>query len=65
MKKSIYNKQDVEAAKIIDAFLPDKLFDAHMHITHRGPMYEVGTSFDDYYANIECFPKTEKCVVME
>ena len=28
-----------------------------MHITHRGPLYEVGTSFDDYYDNIKLFAK--------
>ena len=29
----LFNKYDLEAAKKLDAFLPDKLFDAHMHIS--------------------------------
>ncbi len=34
MKDYIYNKYDLEAAKILDDFLPQKLFDSHMHISH-------------------------------
>lgn len=29
-----FGQNDIETAKIIDAFLPDRLFDAHMHISH-------------------------------
>ena len=28
-----YTEYDLEAAKILDDFLPDKIFDAHMHIS--------------------------------
>ena len=28
----VYNRYDLEAAKILNDFLPDKLFDAHAHL---------------------------------
>ena len=31
--QSLYNKYDCEAIKILDDFLPDKIFDGHMHIS--------------------------------
>ncbi len=34
MKDNIYNAYDLEAAKILDDFLPPRLFDAHMHLSH-------------------------------
>ena len=30
---NLYSEHDLEAIKILDDFLPDKIFDAHMHIS--------------------------------
>ena len=60
MRESIYNNHDIEAAKIIDDFLPDKLFDAHMHITHLDSLYDGRKSFDDYYDDIKLFAKNRE-----
>lgn len=52
MKDHILNKYDKEAAKILDAFLPDKLFDAHMHISlypFDGMNY---FGFEEYYRDM-------------
>ena len=32
IQNGVYNAYDLEAAKILDSFLPDKLFDAHAHL---------------------------------
>lgn len=32
IRNGIYNQYDLEAAKILDDFLPDKIFDAHAHL---------------------------------
>ena len=32
MKNGIYNQYDLEAAKILEDFLPDQIFDAHAHL---------------------------------
>ena len=32
IQNGVYNAYDLEAAKILDCFLPDKLFDAHAHL---------------------------------
>ena len=29
----VYNKYDLEAIRILDDFLPDRIFDRHMHIS--------------------------------
>ncbi len=34
MQNNVYTPYDLEAAKILDDFLPEKLFDAHSHISH-------------------------------
>lgn len=34
MKNNVYSKYDLEAAKILDDFLPEKMFDAHSHVSH-------------------------------
>lgn len=31
-QNGVYNQYDLEAAKILNDFLPDKLFDAHAHL---------------------------------
>ena len=53
MTNFAYGKYDVEAAKILDDFLPSKLFDAHMHISH---VPALGVSrplcYDDYIGDI-------------
>ena len=33
MKDYVFNEYDLEAARKLDAFLPDKIYDAHMHIS--------------------------------
>lgn len=53
-----FNEWDLDAAKILDGFLPDKIFDAHMHIfdssfapnISRGGGFSVSkrADFDDY-----------------
>ena len=32
VKNGIYNSYDLEAAKILNDFLPDKIFDVHAHL---------------------------------
>lgn len=54
MKDIIYTQYDMESAKIIDDFLPDKIFDAHMHISHLKSIFD-GRSFDDYYREMKIF----------
>lgn len=34
MKNNVFTEYDLEAAKKLDDFLPEKLFDAHMHVGH-------------------------------
>ena len=31
LKNNLYTKKDMEAIKILEGFLPDKIFDAHTH----------------------------------
>jgi len=40
IRDGLYNEYDYEAAKILDDFLPDKLFDAHMHLHDRAFNWE-------------------------
>ena len=45
----LFNRYDLEAAKKLDAFLPDRLFDAHMHISEF-PFYgKEYFGFKEYY----------------
>ena len=49
---TIFNQYDLEAAKKLDAFLPDKLFDAHMHISEF-PFYgKTYFGFKEYYEDM-------------
>ncbi len=57
MKDYIFNKYDIETAKIIDNFLPEKLFDAHMHISHFNLDFAGHNTFDKYYEDIGLFSK--------
>ncbi len=34
MKNFVFNSYDLDAAKILNDFLPERLFDAHMHVSH-------------------------------
>ena len=63
MKNYVLNKYDLDAAKILDDFLPGKLFDTHMHISHLQPDFGGHTSFDTYYDMIRLFTKdrTVRC----
>lgn len=56
MKEIQYTQYDIEAARIIDDFLPDKIFDVHMHISHLKSIFN-GRSFDDYYREMKIFHK--------
>ncbi len=57
MKDYLLNECDIEAAKIIDDFLPEKLFDAHMHVSHFGSKFADHSTFDEYYRDIKLFSK--------
>ncbi len=52
-----YNEYDFEVAKIISDFLPDKLFDAHMHISHNENLYKGLANFESYYEDMRPFVK--------
>jgi len=52
MKDYIFNEHDREAAKKLDAFLPSKLYDAHMHISLY-PFYNKDHfGFKEYYEDM-------------
>lgn len=53
MKDYLYNKYDLEAAKILDDFLPGKLFDMHMHLSHLPCGPRAQCSFDSYYSDMK------------
>ena len=48
MTNGFFGKYDLEAAKILDDFLPDRLFDAHMHISHIPYGDRESLAFADY-----------------
>ena len=48
----IYSKYDLEAAKKLDAFLPSRLFDAHMHVSHLPSCNRPLLTFADYEADM-------------
>ncbi len=48
-----YGKSDLEAAKLLDSFIPDKLFDAHMHISNKPIMGKEIATFDEYKENMK------------
>lgn len=47
------NEKDLEAIKILDGFLPDRIFDAHMHLSN----YRFGADdyfgFEEYYRDVK------------
>ena len=52
MKDYVFNEYDLEAAKKLDAFLPEKLYDAHMHISYY-PFYNKDYfGFKEYYEDM-------------
>ena len=52
MINGVFNQYDLEAAKKLDAFLPDKLYDAHMHISNY-PFYGKDRfGFKEYYEDM-------------
>lgn len=53
MKDYLYNEYDLEAAKVLDDFLPDKLFDIHMHISHLQTGPRAQCDFDNYYNDMK------------
>lgn len=48
----LYNELDCEAIKKLDAFLPDKIFDAHMHISEFPFGGKERFGFKEYYEDI-------------
>ena len=51
MKNYVLNSYDLEAAKRLEDFLPDCLFDAHMHISHNKETGGGHTSLEDYFSD--------------
>ena len=52
MRDYIFNEHDIEAAKKLDAFLPDRLYDAHMHISLY-PFYKKDYfGFNEYHEDM-------------
>lgn len=51
-KDEVYTASDLEAIKKLDAFLPGKIFDVHMHLSDRPfGIKPVNLNFTDYYAD--------------
>ena len=48
----VFNEYDIEAAKKLDAFLPDKLFDVHMHISEFPFSNKDFFGFKEYYEDM-------------
>ncbi len=48
-----YSQYDMEAVKILDAFLPDRLFDAHAHLSHIDLPDRSKTSIREYLEEME------------
>lgn len=55
MTTGYLGQSDVEAIKILDSFLPEKLFDAHMHVSHVPIMNREILSFSDYLSDMRVF----------
>lgn len=52
MTNGFYGKYDAEAAKVLDSFLPHRLFDTHMHISHIPIFDKSELTFSGYYEDI-------------
>ena len=48
----IYNQYDLDAAKILDSFLPQEIFDSHMHISEFPFCGKDRFGFSEYYNDI-------------
>lgn len=55
MTNCYLGKNDLEAIKILDDFLPDKLFDAHMHVSHIPVSCKESLTYSDYESDIRAF----------
>ena len=49
MTNGYYGKYDLEAIKILDDFMPDRIFDAHMHLSHIPALGKELLDFGVYY----------------
>lgn len=54
-KNGIYTKYDMEAAKILDSFLPNRLFDAHAHLYHESFMDAGANSAGAFSIRKSCY----------
>lgn len=52
MTNACFSKYDLEAAKILDSFLPHRIFDAHMHISHCPVGNSENITLDRYYKDM-------------
>ena len=52
MKDNVYNDYDREAAKILDDFLPPRMFDVHMHLSHLPSSGRERLDMDRYRADM-------------
>ncbi len=48
----MYNQYDKKAAEVLDDFLPNRLFDAHAHLSHGEVMGREEVSFADYLGDM-------------
>lgn len=53
MKNYVLNDYDLQAFKILDGFLPSKLFDMHMHLTHLPTAQGDKVDFQLYYKDMK------------
>lgn len=53
MKNYVFSDYDFEAFKILDGFLPEKLFDMHMHLTHLPTAQGDKVDFALYYKDMK------------
>lgn len=51
MTEGVFSKNDIEQLKILDAFLPPRIFDAHMHISAYPFYMKTKMDFEEYYAD--------------
>ena len=52
MKNNVYNAYDLETAKILDGFLPPRLYDVHMHLSHLPSSGRDKLDLERYYADM-------------
>ena len=66
MSNGFLNAKDLEVAKILDGFIPDRVFDAHMHISDVPFGGDERFGFSEYYRdNAPYFGKREvRCMAL-